>query len=71
MKELWNNLKFAWSYAKGQRKHIWIILFASICSIIFSIITPILSANIIISLTGNNYVQIILIALALFIVDAF
>lgn len=69
MKELWRNLKFAWSYAKGQKKYIFIILFTSICSIIFSILTPILSAKIIISLTSNNFIQIILTALAICVVD--
>ena len=69
MKELWSNLKFAWSYAKEQKKYIFIIVFTSMCNIIFSIVTPILSAKIIISLTSNNFIQIILIALAICVVE--
>lgn len=69
MKELWCNLKFAWLYAKGQKKYIFIILLTSIFSIIFSILAPILSAKIIISLTSDNFIQIILIALAICVVE--
>lgn len=67
MKELWCNLKFTWLYVKGQKKCIFII-FKSICIIIFSLVTPVLSTKIIISLTSNNFIQIILIALAMSVI---
>ncbi len=70
MKELFNNLKFAWSYAKGQKKYLVLLNIANIFSIAFSIITPILSAKIIVSLTSNEYTRIILIALAIFITNS-
>lgn len=69
VKELWRNLKFAWSYAKGQKKYIYIIFFASLCNIVFSIAMPILSAKIIILLTSKEYLRIILIALAICVVE--
>lgn len=69
MRELCNNLKFAWEYAKVEKKAILGIVFSSICNIIFSIIVPILSAKIIISLTSSNFTQIILLALVLFFTD--
>lgn len=46
-----------------------ILVINNIVGIILSIVIPILSAKIIISLTSNNYSQIILIALVIFIVD--
>lgn len=70
VKELFNNLKFAWSYAKGQKKYLILLNITNIFSIAFSIIAPILSAKIIVSLTSNEYTQIILIALAIFAVDS-
>lgn len=70
MKELFNNLKFAWGYAKGQKKYLILLNITNIFSITFSIIAPILSAKIIVSLTSNEYTQIILIALAIFGVDS-
>ena len=56
MRELWNNLKFAWIYAKEQKRYIFEIIIISILSIILSIVTPILSARIIIYLTSNKYI---------------
>ena len=61
VKELFNNLKFAWSYAKGQKKYLILLNITNIFSIAFSIIAPILSAKIIVSLTSNEYTQIMLI----------
>lgn len=70
MIELFKNLKFAWKYAKGEKKYLIIFIIANIISICLSIIYPILSAKIIISLTSNNFIQIILIALVILIVES-
>lgn len=67
--ELINNLKFAWKYAKKQKLNLVIFMICNILRIAISIITPILSAKIIIELTTNNYIQIILIALVIMIVE--
>lgn len=69
MKKFLKNLKFTWKYAKGQKKYLIIFILANIINIVFSIITPILSAKIIIELTTNNYLQIILIALMILFVN--
>lgn len=65
MKCLLNNLKFAWHYVKDQKHYLWILMISSLIKIILSIITPILSAKIIISLTSNNFQRIILLALVI------
>ncbi len=69
MKELIDNLKFVWKYSKKEKRYIFIYLFLNIFSIVFSIFLPILSANIVIELTQNNYTRIILVAFAIFIVN--
>lgn len=65
MKEYFNNLKKLKKYAAGQKKHFIIILIGSFISVILRIIMPLLSAKIIISLTSNDYLQIILIAISI------
>lgn len=62
MKDLFKNLKFSWRYAKGNKKYLFAIGFVSIIDVLLNIVTPILSAKIIIELTTNNYARIILIA---------
>lgn len=69
MKDLFKNLKLAWKYSKDDKIYLIIVLTFYLVNIILSVITPILSAKIIIELTENNYIQIILIALTIFIVD--
>ena len=68
--ELIKNLKFAWKYSKGQKLNLIIFILCNLLRIAISILTPILSAKIIIELTTNNYTQIILIALVIFVVEA-
>lgn len=63
------DLKFTWEYAKDQKKNfIWYIILG-IMSIIISVIVPILSAKIIINLTDNEFEQLILIAIAIFVIE--
>lgn len=65
MKELINNLKFAWNYVKGEKKRLILFTITNIFNIILSILAPIISAQIIIELTTNNYQRLILVAIAL------
>ena len=67
--ELINNLKFVWKYARGQKVNLIVFIICNILRIAISIISPILSAKIIIELTSNNYTQIILIAFAILIAE--
>lgn len=63
------NLKFAWSYVSRYKK---MFFFAVICqwiSIAMSIITPILSAKVIVGYTNSALEQVILTAIAIFVVD--
>lgn len=71
MKETIKNLKFTWKYAKYEKSRIIKFILCNIVGIIISVIIPILSSYIIISLTQNNFYQIILIALVIFIVENF
>ena len=69
MKELINNLKFAWNYAKYQKFKIIKFMFANLLSAIFSIILPILSARAVVLLTDNKFYQIISIAIVIFFIE--
>lgn len=69
MKEFIGNLKFTWNYVKEQRKYLIIIIMVYLFSIANSILFPLLSAKIIIELTSNNYVQMFVIALVIFLVE--
>ena len=69
MKETIKNLKFAWKYAKYQKLTILKFLITNIIAIIISVIIPVLSAKIIIHLTDNNFYQIVLIAIVIFLIE--
>lgn len=70
-KELITNLKKVWPYAKEQKKYFALYIIANIANMLISIFVPLLSANIIISLTNNALTQLILIAFAIFILENF
>lgn len=69
MKQFFKNLKFTWKYAKDSKKSLIIFTLSHILQIILNVIAPLLSAKIVMELTTNNYTQILLIALMLFITD--
>lgn len=68
MKETRKNLKFAWKYAKGQKKKILSFIFCNILYIVISVIAPILSSYIIVNLTKNKLQQVVFLTLVLFLV---
>ena len=61
MKETVKNVKFAWTYAKGEKRIVIKFVLVNILSIAISILVPILSSKVIIALTKNAYYQIIFI----------
>jgi ABC-type multidrug transport system fused ATPase/permease subunit len=69
MKEFCNNLKFAWTYAKDEKSKIIKYILLNVINIILSIIVPIISAKIIIALTSNQFYQIIVMAIILFLLE--
>ena len=69
MKEFISNFKKTWKYAKNQKKNVIMIIILNIVNIIINVVTPILSAKIIIELVGNNYTRILLIAFIIFILQ--
>lgn len=69
--EFFKNLKFAWNYAKDQKKNlIWFII-VNILIIIISVVVPILSAKIIVYLTDNEFHQLLLIAFVILLIEWF
>ena len=69
MKDFIKNIKFAYSYAKEDKPYLIMIIILNIISILTKILLPVLSAKIIVSLTNNNYIQIITIAIAILFVN--
>lgn len=67
--EFLKNLKFTWKFARKQKKNLIAYTIFSIISIVISVFVPILSAKIIVSLTNNEFKQLILIAILIFIVE--
>ena len=51
MKELFNNLKFAWKYVKGQKGKIILLAIVGLFLAVIGVVLPILSARLIVHLT--------------------
>ena len=69
MKDLKKNLKFILKYAYKDRIKIILLSFLLIFNIIFSIVIPIMSAKIVVALTSDNYMQIIILGLIIFLIE--
>ena len=63
------NLKFSWSYVQRYRKLFFIAVGCQWVNVVLNIAAPILSAKIIVALTDSAFEQIVLTALALFVVN--
>ena len=68
MKDTRTNIKFVWKYAKDEKKKFILFAILNIIEIFISVVSPIISAKIIISLTSEEYKQIIYLAIALLII---
>lgn len=69
MKEFFEYLKFAWKYAKGEKKRIVAYVIFNIISILISVFVPIVSAKIIVSLTEGAFKQVLLMSLVILVVE--
>ena len=69
MKELLENIKYAWRYTKKQKLKLIFYIIFNIISILISIFIPILSANVIVSLTSNEFKQVLYISLVILAVE--
>ena len=69
MKEFFYNLKFAWKYCKALKLQLINYIICNILSVVISVIIPILSANVIIKLTNNEFYQLISISIIIFIIE--
>ena len=69
MREFFEYLKFAWKYAKGEKKKIVAYIIFNIISILISIFVPIVSAKIIVSLTDGAFNQVLFMSIVILIVE--
>lgn len=69
MKEFFKNIKFVWKYAKSEKWKLIKYILCNVIAIAISIIVPILSAKIIISLTNNIFNQLLFLAVVLCLVE--
>ena len=69
MNEFFKNLKFAWKFTKSQKGNFIKFIITNIITIVISVIVPILSAKIIVNLTNNNFYQLIIISIVIFLVE--
>ena len=69
MKEFLKNIKKAWKYGKNQNKYIIGYIAFNVVFIFINLFVPILSAKIIVSLTSNQFEQVLFIGLVILIVE--
>mgnify|MGYP004594493079 FL=1 len=69
MKEFLKNVKKAWKYGKNQKKYIIGYIAFNVVFIFINLFVPILSAKIIVSLTSNQFEQVLFIGLVILIVE--
>ena len=69
MKEFLKNIKKAWKYGKNQKKYIIGYIAFNVVFIFINLFVPILSAKIIVSLTSNQFEQVLFIGLVILIVE--
>ncbi|MEG0995107.1 MAG: ABC transporter transmembrane domain-containing protein, partial [Bacilli bacterium] len=69
MKEFIKNLKFTWKYVKKLKGKLIKYCLLNIMAVIISIIVPLLSARLIVELTSNNFHQLLLIGMVMFLVE--
>lgn len=69
MKEFFSNLKFAWNYAKSQKKRLLCYIFCNMVSVIVCIAIPILSARVIVNVTDSMFRQALFISIIIFGVE--
>ncbi len=71
MKEFLKNIKKAWKYGKNQKKYIIGYIAFNVVFIFINLFVPILSAKIIVSLTSNQFKQVLFIGTVILIVEIF
>ena len=69
MKKFIKNLKFAYKYAKSEKKRLILFTLSNLTGTVFYIVLPIMSAKIVVGITNNSYEQIILLATIILILN--
>lgn len=67
-KEFIKNIKFAWKYTVQAKKTFYLLIVLNFFSISFNILIPILSAQVILSLSASEFEKIILFSLIIFFI---
>ena len=65
-KSIWRNLKKSWVFIKDEKKYLILFLVFSVCLSAVSVITPLLSAQMLIYLTDGLFENLLVIALVIF-----
>lgn len=65
---IFKNMRFSWEYMKGQRSRFFIAVVSQLIGVGLSVVAPVLSAKLIVAYTSTVSRQIVLIALAIFVV---
>lgn len=68
-KNLLTNMKKVWPFARDQKKFIFLYVLVNFFNMLISIVLPIVSAKIIISLTNNTLKQLVFLAAIIFILE--
>jgi len=71
VKELKENLKFAWKFFDGQKRRLFFYILFNVFQIVISIVVPIFSAKVIMALTNSMFKQLIFVSLVLMGVEIF
>ena len=71
MKEYLNNLKQLWRFIKDQKVRMILVIIINIMLTIISIVMPILSARIMLTLTDNKIHQLLVVAFVIFLIEIF
>ena len=69
MKKFIKNLKFAYKYAKSEKKRLILFTLSNLTGTVFYIVLPIMSAKIVVGITNNSYEQVILLATIILILN--
>jgi len=67
--EIKTNLKMSWHFIKNQKKTLVLIIILSLCFSVISVVVPVLSARILLNLSGGLLIQLIQVAIIIFIIE--
>ncbi len=69
LKETINNLKKSWKFVRNQKQKMILYLILILITVVISVVVPLLAANLILGITGGIIIDIIKIAVIIFLVE--